>query len=67
MEMALVRACNDLLINSAAQSLTVLMLLEIAAALGSVNHVVLLDFLMSCAGLSVWFLSYLAPGFHLFL
>lgn len=52
MEPALVRVCNDLLINSAAGSLTVLMLLEIAAAFGSVNHVVLLDCLMSCAGLS---------------
>lgn len=67
MEMVLVRVCNDLLINPAAGSLTVLMLLQIAAALSSVNHVVLLDHLMSCAALSVLFLSYLAPGFHLFL
>lgn len=52
METALVRVCNDLLINSVAGSLTVLMLLEIAAAFSSVNHVVLLDCLMSCAVLS---------------
>lgn len=64
METALVRVCNDLLINSVAGSLTVLMLLEIAAAFSSVNRAVLLDCLMSCAGLSAWFLSYLAPGFH---
>jgi len=52
METALVRVCNDLLINSVAGCLTVVMLLEIAAAFSSVNHVVLLDCLMSCAGLS---------------
>lgn len=52
METALVRVCNDLLINSVAGSLTVLMLLEIAAAFSSVNHGALLDCLMSCAGLS---------------
>lgn len=52
METALVRVGNDLLINSVAGSLTLLMLLEIAAAFSPVNHGVLLDCLMSCAGLS---------------
>lgn len=66
METALVRVCNDLLINSGAGSLTVLMLLEIAAAFSPVNHGVLLGCLMSCAGLSAQFLSWLAPGFRLF-
>lgn len=60
METALVRACNDLLINSGAGSLTVLVLLEIAAAFSSVNHGVLLDCLMFCAGLSKCLLSVLS-------
>lgn len=42
---ALVKACNDLPINSEIGSLTVLILLDISAALNSGNHERLLNYL----------------------
>lgn len=41
---ALVKACNDLPINSEIGSLTVLILLDISAAFNSANHEVLLNY-----------------------
>lgn len=42
---ALVKACNDLPINSEIGSLTVLILLGISAAFNSANHEILLNYL----------------------
>lgn len=51
---ALVKACNDLPINSEIGSLTVLILLDISAAFNPANHEILLD----CLNVLCWSLIF---------
>ena len=64
-ETALVKLLNDLLLASDSGYISVLMLLDLSAAFGTVDHLILLDRLVGIRGQALsWFRSYLSDRYQ---